>query len=212
VRRYSPSRAEGASVCNAARKATALHAVGANVELTNLADLGRGLGLFDDVDDLAGGVADDTSIGKRTIYDGGQQSEMRLAKLVAVEQPTHRVGTEQRRVAIEDEQVAIEAFHGFHGHACGVSSAERLLLYNVLVSVAEVRAHFILAIANHDVDVLGSGNLERIVNYAIENGSFAEFAENQGLSIAVDGRLAGCQDNGPQAGLLLLCSHDETFL
>ncbi len=68
-----------------------------------------GFGVLDDVDDLAAGIADDAAVGEWAAGDGGEQGQVGLLQTVAVEQAANGGGPEQRRIAIEDEQIALEA-------------------------------------------------------------------------------------------------------
>ncbi len=137
------------------RDGAGIDGVGAHVDLADFADGSRCLGVLDDVDDLAGGVADDASVGKRPIDNRCQQRQVRLPQAVAVEQSADGCGAEQWRVAIENQQRAMEIPQQRQRLQGCVARAERLLLQDIVDFVAQVRPHFLLPVSDHDVNVAG---------------------------------------------------------
>ena len=159
-----------------------IHHVSAHVDLADLANLRRGLGVFDDVDDLAGGVADDAAIGERMVHHGGEKRGVSLAQGVAIEQAANGARAEERRVAVENQQVAAEIGEQRNGLADGIAGTERTFLHHVVVLLAEVGPHVVLEAADDDVDVFGRDVFEGVLEHAFEDAALAERLEQDGIS------------------------------
>ncbi len=148
--------------------------VRSDIDLMDCAHLRGRFRAFDDVDDLAARVADDASVGQRTIHHRGEQRQMRLPQFVTIEQPADRIRPEQRRVAIEDEQVAGDFGECLARLQHGISGAQRLLLRDIVKVRTKLLLHFFLAGRNHNVDVGGGDHLQCVVHDRLQDALLAK--------------------------------------
>ena len=67
------------------------------------------------------------------IDNGGEQSQGCLAQPMPVDQPSNRVGPEQRSVPVKDQQVAAKILERGGGPQDGVTRSEWLVLHDEVV-------------------------------------------------------------------------------
>ncbi len=84
--------------------------------------------VLDDSFKFAGLVCDQASVGARRVRLKAQHRNRRTA-LQRIEDARHRPGSDQRRVAIKDDYIAIEAFERILGGTDGMACPERRILH-----------------------------------------------------------------------------------
>ncbi len=131
----------------------------AQVELVDGLLLGGGVRGLDDVADSAVAVAPDAAVGKRPIHDGREQRQVCGLEYVAVEETADRAGPEERGVAVEDQQIALEIGEQRPDLQDGVARAGRVVLHHVCVAVSEMPSDGGLRPADDDIHVLRGGEL-----------------------------------------------------
>ena len=126
---------------------------------------GARVGGLDDARDPAGRVAQ---------HDAGhlhlrRQQDQVGARLGLVPQhPLQGLGAQQRRIAIQDQDVAAKAFQGASGLEHGVAGAALLALEHQLGASPDRRADLLGAVSHHDDQTLRAerlGRRERIVEH-----------------------------------------------
>jgi len=170
--------------------------ISAHVQFADLAYLWRSLGLLNDVHDPAGGIADDAPVGKRAIYDGGEQCQVGLPQAVAVEQPPDGGRTEERGVAIEDEQVTVEILEQRINLQDGVTGAQLLLLDDIVVVRPQVCLYLLPPVAHDDIEVIWRRELQPVPDDVINDFAVAQRLEHHRCSAVSHGLFPGRQDDG----------------
>src|ERR1019366_3301173 len=163
-----------------------IHHVSSDVQLANLAHFRQRLVFFDDVQDLAAGIADDAAVRQRAIQHGRQQRKVRLLEMVPVDQTANRARAEKRRVAVKDQQIAAEILQKGRRLQDRVSGAERLFLADVAIAGAQALPHFLLPVSDHHIQVLDRYQLQRILNHVLQHAAVAEGLQNQRTPIRCD--------------------------
>ena len=94
-----------------------------------------------------------------------------LPQAVPVEQPADGVRAEQRRVAVEDQQVAAEILERCGRLQHGVACPQRLVLHDELVSGAQMFPNLLPCRTQDHVDVLWRYHSQCVLDNAIEDGA-----------------------------------------
>ena len=102
--------------------------VGGRVQLADRALLVRRVPFLDHAQHPAGPVANHTAIRERRVGLEREERGVGVGAPVLVEERSEQLGREERRVAREDEDVALESVEGAARGGDGVSGAARLVL------------------------------------------------------------------------------------
>ena len=68
------------------------------------------------------------------VQPGGQQRQVRALQAVAVDQAANRIGAKQRRVAVKDEQVAVEVFEERRDLKDRMRRPEKVILNDISIA------------------------------------------------------------------------------
>ena len=183
--------------------------IDAGVALLDGQLLGRGVLGLDDSRHPALLVADHPA---RDVARGRQHDEigggLRLDGAHALE----RLDAQQRRVSVEDEDVAREVAQRVLGHHDGVAGALPLGLQDELGALAVHAPDLVGVAADHHQQALGGDPLGHLLDVA-EHGQAADLVQHLGAARLHAGALAGGQDDdghlGRSAGFVVL--HPSTL-
>jgi hypothetical protein len=114
-------------------------------------------------------IAPDPAVGQRPTHDRRQQRQVRALEMVAVEEAADRGRPEERCVAVEDQQIAVEAGELGSDLKNGVAGPRGLVLYDVRVAVAQMAANRLLRAADDDVDIFRGDDLEHIADDQVDD-------------------------------------------
>ena len=170
--------------------------VRADVELPDLPHPRRRLRLLDDVHDAAVAVADHAAVGVGPVGDRGEQRQVGRAQPVAVDQPADRGRREERRVAVEDQQVAVEVAQERLELPHRVAGAPGILLDDVAVARPQVRPDRLAAVADDDVGVRRRHDLRHVRRDVVDDLPAAQVLQQHGQAVVGDGLGAGGEDDG----------------
>ena len=146
--------------------------------------LGVGGFLFDDfLDGKIGVVADDAAVAGRIFHIGAEEGAGGLARHLALDQLAQRFDAQQRRIAVQDHQVAGERLKPFPANHYGVSGTSLFLLFHEADSwMGDGRADFIRLMAHDDEDTVGGGETERGLDHVFDEGATAGVVQHFGLA------------------------------
>ena len=181
--------------------------VEADVDLVDLALLGGRVAVLDDARDAAVVVAHDAAVVRGVVeVDGGERGGG-----VGVEVPLveggDEVAVDQRHVAVQHHDVALEVVQRLEAGADGVAGAAPLLLHGALAAHRQDLVDRLLVGAGDDDDALGR-DAERGVDDVREHGPAAHLVQDLG-DVGLHARAeAGRQDDdGERRALGVCCAH-----
>ena len=120
----------------------------------------------------------------------GKQSQVRLLQLVPVQKAANGAGPEQRRIAVEDEQVSIEIRKLARRLQRGMAGAQLAFLNHIMIIGAQVSTDVVAAVAHHDGDIFGRHHFQRVLEHAFQNAVVPQAAQHDGAALRIEGVLA----------------------
>ena len=174
--------------------------VHAGVDLTDAALGVGGVLLLDDAQHVAGRVTDDATVSGRVIEERAHDGDPRGALAVGGDQRRERVRLQQRNIAAEDHDVAVEVGEGVEGDLDGAPRARHV----VLVDHDRVRGLFgdlggdeVPLVAHHRHHARGLQGLRGGEHVAHERAA-ADAVQNLGCRRPHPRALAGGEDDDGQ--------------
>ena len=186
--------ARGGHALEDREQAVRLADVGADVQLRDRLLVGRGVGGLDDVADQSLAIAPDPAIRERPIHDRRQQRQVGAFELVAVEEAADRGRSEERRIAVEDQQVAVEAGELGSDLQHGVAGPRGLVLYDIREAVAQVAANRVLRATDHYVDVFRGDDLQDVADDQVDDRLVAQPGQEKRAELGIV--MSGGEDDG----------------
>ena len=142
------------------KQKSSLQAVGAAVDLAHGLLAWRGIPLFDDADDVALIVPQNTAVTRRIVQVRRQHRESRLLPPVRIKQAVQGCRAQQRHVAAQDQHVAVEVSqHGFRLRDRVPGAQLRLLHHAARAEAFAHTLHGIGLVAHHRDEMLGGQGL-----------------------------------------------------
>ena len=181
--------------------AGAEHPVG-GVYFFDLALLGRGVVVFDDAGEVAGGIADDAAVAGGVGEEGGGEGDGGFGVVVFVDHGLQGLGADEGAIAAEDDDVVVftDAFGGFDlglADHDGVAGAFLFVLDNPGdVGVVFVGVDDAIAVVADDEVEAGDADFAAGVEDVGEHGAAADFVEDFDAVGFHAGGFAGGEDDG----------------
>ena len=183
-------------------------AVDAHVGLAN-GELFRSAGLLlHHVENVAARIADHAAVAGGVVHHGAHQDAGGGAFGLLRDQAAQRGGAQQRTIAVEHHQVAIQVRHGIAADHDGVAGA---LLFGLLDEAdaggGHGLAHLIGLVPDHGEDSLRRGEFERGIDDVLEQSLSAGLVQHFGLAALHAGAESGGEDDDGYGLVhqLLLC-------
>ena len=196
----------GTHLCQRLGEQGASKAVDGRVHLGDGPLLGRGVGIFDDLEHLTVRGADDASVAGGVVQSGGQQGRRRTPTAMGRHQSGERPGPEERCIAGHHDHIAFVArVQGPQTAGHGVAGAELLFLdregHGDLVGVlGELAGQPIGMMADHHHDRCG-GHLDQRVQDIPDHRAATEQMQRLGTGRPHPSALPGREDDRTQGPL-----------